>query len=499
MILLVLLLVFLCSSKAYKASSKRLLRDGVYTAIVIENCSHIANRHLRKMSIIVPDNCSVVSNAKNFRGVFYNPGVRTDLSFDTVPLCTIDEEYAPCAMNISLALLGSTEVIQLFDTYKNLRRMRFSNATAIMYTGVHADINSTASAGRLQFPMAALRSSENIFLLPEMLEAIRKTQGLRFNLNLVLTRQRGLSTEYQYILDRIELYRREPKPLLYHYVWYGSTFSPMSAIAKAISYSLRNICATRSNSTVYFWYDTNHTSRSFKQFVILQQNQYRGQKCSVQLKAIDIDALTLNTRFDEEYIAAFLDLNEQTKTFPGHFSDLIRNLVLYKYGGWYLDVDTFVRAPFECSDKIVVGALTAENMKVGSAPIFAPQPRMSFFLDAIGLFKTYHDPQVWTSVGSKVTAVLLRYHADICIIADSRIFYPYLDGKHENINYMENSDDMSSYIPLIRNETWSMIHLLYSRTKYADVCRAGNAHLLVFLEAITGEQYCSDDEDIIYS
>lgn len=183
---------------------------------------------------------------------------------------------------------------------------------------------------------------------------------------------------------------------MFHYIWSetrtNDTF-PDSGITNMIDNSVKNICGVHANNTIIVWvasdaleavdYFNNikgrirdnrnniHYARNF-----IDYSPINIDDCNLTVKIIDIDKDDIGTPFEGK-LRQFWDNHRGNLSFYAHFSDLYRTVVMYKYGGWYLDTDVIVQRPVMHTKALIAG----ERQGVINSPMYFPTPRHQILQD----------------------------------------------------------------------------------------------------------------------
>lgn len=176
---------------------------------------------------------------------------------------------------------------------------------------------------------------------------------------------------------------------IFHMIWTKTqtqgTFND-SGLTSIIDNSIKNICGVDRNNTIMIWVSQDEAAaRDFfstvKERVRNNHNNVQRTRnfigwspsniddCRIVIQTIDLDTDDMDTPFAGK-LRQFWNKHSRKRSFYAHFSDLYRTIILFKYGGWYIDTDVLVLRPV-MSDKAIIAG---ERSIVINAPMFFPRP-----------------------------------------------------------------------------------------------------------------------------
>jgi len=157
----------------------------------------------------------------------------------------------------------------------------------------------------------------------------------------------------------------------------------------------------------------------------------------LEIRDADLEKLLNHVKIDGTLMQKFLKtLNRNRKGiyWYSHFSDLLRFLVMYLYGGVYLDTDFIVIRPFE-KDRLRnhFGFEDWENIKSNCAALIF-EKRNAFMYAAIEEFVKSYKPSCWECNGPELLRRLSSRQnlQGTFEIANFKAFYPYAWYEAEN-------------------------------------------------------------------
>jgi len=472
--------------------------------VVAESCGELDDDRLDGAFVMIPASCGAVSERILSRFSGYRYWHRADGSYNLFsgfvlcgPLstgqyrqpCIIpDEDYLP----LMYTAISASSYLSLVDRWKaegvDWEPRPWTpgepDGLGILGTGSEGRILSSPD-DTVRCLVFANRERTMAVKIPasDILHMERKFSEVRVG-NPVTTRGRA-------VLRSEVAEAQQPEGVAYHFVWSNSRkviLQRGKPLAFMIERVLQTVCPEHGKVT--FWYGDPLpavTETWLRSLPIV-----RAHPECLEIRKLDLEEMGEYG----EFLRSFAAEHSNDKYFYSHFTDIARALLLYVYGGWYLDTDIMVFHSYAGEDSVIPLDSSVVDWDFCSTPIYNPRPGAPFWKAVLDYQRAHpYDSNDWSILGPRaIEKVSKHYQGGSLVYFESPISFRHTDP---TIATLRSSELETSPLLAPYRERESAFAHYYDLKKYEDPCASTNDSVVLrrVMEAALRKCICDTDAE----